>query len=84
VVALIDALGADPPPAPAGVAALCRAGVTHVYVGVKRGNAGVVSSGESVIRFDPEALAASPAFTVLYHNDLVWVFALAPGACGAR
>lgn len=84
VVALIDALGAEPPPAPAGVDALCRAGVTHVYVGARRGGAGVPESGESVTSLDPEALAASPAFSMLYHRDLVWVFALAPGACGAR
>jgi hypothetical protein len=84
VVGLIDALGADPPPAPAGLDALCGAGVTHVYVGARRGNAGIVPSGESAVHFDPEALAGNPAFSVLYHRDLVWVFALAPGACGAR
>lgn len=47
-------------------------GVTHVYVGQRRGQIGF---GET----DPlplADLAASPFFRTVYHRDLVWVFAL--------
>ncbi len=48
-------------------------GVTHVYVGQRRGQIGF---GET----DPLPLAdlvTSPFFRAVYHHDLVWVFALA-------
>jgi hypothetical protein len=72
------ALAAHPAPDPAGVAALCRAGVTHVYIGQRKG---MIGRSARNVDFDPQALAASPDFQTLYHSENVWVFALTPGAC---
>ena len=58
---------------PASLEMLRRHGVTHVYVGQRQG---VVNSG-GVVMLDPEALAASPHYTLLYHRDRVWIFELA-------
>jgi hypothetical protein len=81
VVDLILALATDPLPSAPGVAALCRAGVTHVYIGEKQGGVGLAGAGLNVVRFDGALIARSAHFAMLYHQDLVWVFALAPDAC---
>ena len=55
---------------PALLDLLQEVGVTHVYVGQKQGR--VNYAGDHTI--DPERLAASPNYELLYHQDRVWVF----------
>jgi hypothetical protein len=83
VVELVRTLAAEPPPAAPGLAALCRAGATHIYIGQKQGATGIAAGDSAVLRFDGQALAASPHFELLYRRDRVWIFALAPSACAA-
>jgi hypothetical protein len=59
---------------PAVLAMLRERGVTHVYIGQRRG--GAVSSDPLDIQ--PANLLASPHFRPIYHEDRVWVFELTP------
>lgn len=52
------------------LAALREHGVTHVYIGQRRGR--VNYAGPDVL--NPTELAASPRFRTIYHEDRVWVF----------
>jgi hypothetical protein len=81
IVELVKELAASPLPQADGVASLCRAGVTHVYAGQRGGLIGRPSAGEVGVQFDPQAIASSPAFKTVYHQDLVWVFELDQAAC---
>lgn len=53
---------------------LLQQGVTHVYLGQRQGS--VACTEDEAI--DPERLADSDAFALLYNQDRVWVFALRP------
>ena len=79
VVDLVARLEAASPASPEWIQPLCDWGVTHVYVGQGQGKvgAGVVQL------FSPAALASSPAFSTVYHQDRVHIFALNPQACQA-
>jgi len=52
------------------LALLQAEGVTHVYVGQRQGR--VNYSGENAI--DPQLLAESPNYRLVYHQDRVWIF----------
>jgi hypothetical protein len=52
------------------IAALREHGVTHVYIGQRRGR--VNYAGPDVL--DPALFAQSPLFRAIYHQDRVWVF----------
>jgi len=56
-----------------GVRFLQDRGITHVYVG--QGNGMVGNPGAPLL--DVDALLASPAFRLVYHQDQVWIFELA-------
>jgi hypothetical protein len=61
-----------------GVQLACKEGITHVYVGQAGGRVGKPPPEPLFI---PEQLAASSAFSVLYHRQGVWVFELNGEAC---
>jgi hypothetical protein len=77
VVQLVANLEQTPPNTPEGLALLCRAGVTHVYIGQRLGLVGFISYQ----LFSPQALLESPAFELIYRQDGVYVFALRPASC---
>jgi hypothetical protein len=72
VIALVGQLERQPLPQADSRAALCAAGVTHLYIGQGRG---AVGAGAHPL-FTPEALAADPAFELIYRQDRTAVFAL--------
>lgn len=80
VVALVQLLEETSPASPEGIARLCDWGISHVYIGQGQGKTG--SSATQL--FAPEELLGSSAFSLLYHQDRVYVFALAPGVCAER
>lgn len=80
VVDLVAKLEENSPASAEGVQLLCDWDITHVYVGQGQGEIGP----EAVQLFSPTALAGSSAFSQVYHQDRVWIFALDPGMCGAR
>jgi hypothetical protein len=80
VVDLVAKLETDSPASPEGIQLLCEWGITHVYVGQGQGEVGA----GAVQLFPPGELASSPAYSQVYHQDRVSVFALNPRACGAE
>lgn len=58
--------------APDVVAMLHERGITYVYIGQQRGR--VNYNGPDILV--PQKLLDSPAFRPVYHQDLVWVFAV--------
>lgn len=78
IVDLVTHLETNSPASPAGIQLLCDRGITHVYVGQGQGKTGA----DAVQLFSPKVLAASPVFTTVYQQDRVYIFALAPQACG--
>jgi len=67
------------PDDPAVLAMLAQQGITHVYIGQRRGR--VNYWGPVVL--DPDELSRSPHYRAVYHQDRVWVFALECGVCEA-
>lgn len=61
-----------------GIQLLCRSKITHVYVGQGQGRI-AIPPPEAMLSLD--ALERSPAFTELYRQDKVGVFALNESAC---
>ena len=55
---------------PATLGMLEERGITHVYLGQGQGQVGA----DAVQLLSPEALSTSPAFSIAYHQDRVWVF----------
>jgi len=80
VTELVVQLEDNPLPAPAGLRAVCEWGVTHVYVGQRQGWVG----GGARQLFAPPQLSASPAFTLVYHQDRVYIFALDRAQCASQ
>lgn len=79
VVDLVAHLETASPASPEGLRLLCDWDITHVYVGQGQGKVGA----GAVQLFSPDDLAASPAFSQVYHQDRVYIFALNHQACGA-
>jgi hypothetical protein len=79
VVELVARLEANSPASQEGIRLLCDWGITHVYVGQGQGKVGA----GAVQLFSPETLAASPAFSAVYRQDRVAIFALDSQICGA-
>ncbi len=61
-----------------GIELLCRDGITHVYVGEEQGHSGIPPP-EPMLHLGE--LERSSAFTTLYRQDKVGVFALNESAC---
>lgn len=77
VVSLLAVLEASPPNTPQGLAAMCRMGITHIYIGQGQGLTGF---GARQL-YNREQLLSSGQFSEIYHQDRVSVFAIQPGAC---
>lgn len=56
---------------PATLALLRQYGITHVYIGQRQGK---VNNSHTIL--DYTQLLASPAFSLVYHQDRVWIFEL--------
>ncbi len=80
VVDLVATLETHSPASAEGLTVLCDWGITHVYIGQGQGRIG---SG-AIPLFAPADLRTSPAFDLVYHQDRVSIFALAPQHCEAR
>lgn len=72
VVALIAGLTKNPPSSQEGLRLLLRWGITHVYIGQTQGKA----SFEAEALLDEKELIESPAFKLVFQEDLAKVFAL--------
>jgi hypothetical protein len=77
VVALVHTLKATPATTPAGMAALCAEGITHIYNGQDQGGVGVTARP----LFTPAELDASPHFTRQYAADRVSIYSFDRAAC---
>ncbi len=78
VVELTAALEKSPPSDPENLALLCSEEITHIYIGQLWGNIGA-GTGQL---FLPEDLLNHPEFNLVYHQDRVHIFSLAPSVCG--
>jgi len=81
---LVHTLFAHPPSTPEGMQALCDFGITHVYIGQRRGMA--VAALPVAIRpekpmLDVAELTASELFELQYQRDRVRVFRFDRGVC---
>ena len=77
VVDLVAVLETHPPDTAEGLAAICRMGITHIYIGQGQGQ-----TGYGVVQLYTRAqLLDSPWLAEIYHQDRVSVFAIQPGAC---
>lgn len=70
-------LSTNSPTSPAGLKALCRWGITHVYIGQVQGQTGANTRQ----LFSPQDFEQSSAFVSVYAQDRVNVYALQPGVC---
>lgn len=77
MVALVKNLETIPLDSPEGVRLLCGEGVTHVYIGQGQGKIGF----NAIQLFSPDELLDSQDYSLLYHQDRVYVFALKAGIC---
>jgi hypothetical protein len=78
VVQLVHTLDDYAPTTDAGLDALCRFGVTHVYIGQGQGQ---VALNKLTPYLVPADLLASPDFDLLYHQDRVWIFGVKSDSC---
>jgi hypothetical protein len=78
VVDLVATLEENPPATPVGREALCRFGVTHVYIGQGQGHVAMEVLDPYL---DPNALSDSDDFELQYHQDRVWIFSLRDRTC---
>ncbi len=76
LIALVNKLQAISPGSEQGVSLLCSEGITHVYIGQEQGRVAnrVMSLGPQL--FSPDELLSSQDYSLLYHQDRVYVFAL--------
>jgi hypothetical protein len=79
VVKLVTRLQEVSPTSSEGLSLMCQQDISHVYVGQSQGRVGVTA----IPLFLPDELLASPAFSPLYHQDQVWVFAFDSSTCPA-
>jgi hypothetical protein len=76
-VDLVVQLGTIAPGTPEGIQLLCDWGFTHLYIGQRQG---AVGHGAEQL-FSDEDLVESPAFTQVYRQDHVSIYAMNPEAC---
>jgi hypothetical protein len=57
--------------------ALCKWGITHVYIGQRQGKASL----DGLQLFNPEEFDQNPDFIQVYRKDRVHIYALEQGAC---
>jgi len=77
VVDLVAALEKVPLASDGGVRLLCDEDVTHVYVGQGQG---LVGGGVRQL-FKPQDLLDRPEYSLIYHQDRVYIFEVVAGVC---
>jgi hypothetical protein len=77
IINLIAILENNPPDTHAGLAAICHAGYTYIYIGQGQGLVGYQVSQ----LFKRELLLNSPNFQEIYHQDRVSVFSINQKSC---
>jgi hypothetical protein len=65
---------------PQFISMLCGEGISHVYIGQEQGWAALKWLGSPQL-FSPASLLDSPAYTLVYHNDRVYIFRLNSRVC---
>ncbi|MBN1579227.1 MAG: hypothetical protein JXA89_00895 [Anaerolineae bacterium] len=80
IVDLVTRLQETPVTTPQSLELLCERAITHVYIGQGEGRVG---SPPPTPLFTAEQMLSSPAFTVLYHQDNVWIFVLQDNVCAS-
>lgn len=80
MIALVDQLQTISPGSPQGVALICSDGFNYVYIGQQQGKAALKFLGSPQL-FSPDVLISSQDYRLLYHQDLVYVFALKTDVC---
>ena len=81
MIALVYKLETISPGSPQGVSLLCSEGITHVYIGQGQGKVANRAMSLGPQLFSPEELLSSQDYSLLYHQDRVYVFALNAGIC---
>ena len=77
IVELVKTIESQSVQAPAVQQMLCDLDVTHVYIGQRQGEVGF----DVLQLFTAEELDAGPAFQLLYHADLVYIYAFDRRVC---
>jgi len=78
MVALVAWLEENPIMSPESLELLCDEGITHVFIGQRGGRIGADASQ----LFSPqELIAAGVDFSLIYHQDAVYIFALDQAVC---
>jgi hypothetical protein len=83
VVDLVTRLQETPLSSPEAISLLCQQDISHVFVGQRQGQVGSAVGWLAVPLVLPDELLANPAFSPLYHQDRVWVFAFDRSICPA-
>lgn len=64
-----------------GVDLLCSEGITHIYIGQTQGEVPHRAMNLGPQLFSPDDFLSSQDFSLLYHQDLVYVFVINAGVC---
>jgi hypothetical protein len=64
-----------------GVSLLCNEGITHIYIGQEQGNVAQRAMSLGPQLFSPDKFLSNQQYSLLYHEDRVYVFALKAGIC---
>lgn len=77
VAKLVELLEEGKPDDKEVIQALCRWGISHVYIGQRQGKVSV----DGFQLFSPAEFSGNPYFTQIYHVDQVHIFALEQDVC---
>ncbi len=64
-----------------GISLLCSEGITHIYIGQGQGNVAQRAMSLGPQLFSPAELLSSKYYSLLYHQDRVYVFGLNSSIC---
>jgi hypothetical protein len=81
MITLVSRLGTISLSSEEGVSLLCSEGITHVYIGQGQGEVALKAMNLGPQLFSPDNLLSSKDYSLLYHQDRVYVFALKAGVC---
>lgn len=76
MVDLVASLETLSPASPEGVRLLCDNGITHIYIGQRRGEVGM---GAHPLLYASDF--ENNAYELIYHQDLVYIFKLKSESC---
>jgi hypothetical protein len=81
LVALVNKLKNISPGSAQGVSLLCSEGITHVYIGQGQGKVALRAMNLGPQLFSPGEFLSSKYYSLLYHQDRVYVFGLNSSIC---